>query len=153
MTYNLNRLSNCSWVEYTRSSTQTISDGSIITFDTKRTTGGDAISLNSSTGVLSLSSSRRYWVQASIAVERSSNGDFKFVWEQSDGTALSESDGNFPAFNKFVASLTSKPVNNHSYIASLMVDSPTIQYRLKAETVPTNSTLLSFTHLFIIELE
>lgn len=153
MTYKAPRVSNCAWIEYRQSSAQTISTGSIITFDTKRTTGGDSVSINSSTGVVSLSSSKRYWIQASISIERSSNADYEINWEQSDGTALSESDGNFPAYNRLVTGVLGYPFYNSSFVASLMVNEPSIDYRLKVTTCPASSTVLSWTHLFIIELE
>lgn len=153
MTYLTPRVSKCAWVEYRQSSAQTISTNSIITFDTKRTTGGDSVSINSSTGVVSLSSSKRYWIQASISIERSTNDDYEINWEESDGTALVEADGNFPAYSRRVTGVTAYPFANSSFVASLMVDEPSTDYRLKVTACPANSTVLSWTHLFIIELE
>ena len=153
MTYNLNRVSRCSWIEYTRTASQSISTGSIITFDNRRSTGGDSVSIDSSTGVISLNSSMRYWIQASICIDRSTNDDFEINFEQSDGTALAESDGNFPAYNELVSGIPGYPYYNSSFLASLMVNSPSIDYRLKVTSCPYNSTLLVETHLFIMELE
>lgn len=153
MTYKKARLSKCEWVEYRKSSTQTISTGSIITFDTKSTTGGDSVSIDSSTGVVSLSSTKRYWIQASIAIEKSSNTDYQIDWEQSDGTAIATSDGNFPAYSRRVTYNLGYPFYNSSYVASLLVDNPSIDYRLKVTNCPANSTVLLETHLFIMELE
>jgi hypothetical protein len=153
MTYKIARKSNCAWVEYRKSSTQTISLGSIITFDIKNTTGGDSVSINGSTGVVTLSSSKRYWIQASIAINKSSNGDYQIDWEKSDGTALSTTDGNFPAYSRRVSDVLGYPFYNSSYVASLLTDNPSIDYRLKVTDCPANSTVLLETHLFIMELE
>jgi len=155
MTFNCTRLSNCAWVELRQSSgtEQTISAGDILKFDsaTKRSTGGDSVSYNNTTGVLSLSSSKRYWVQASISIERSSNNLYQIDWELSDGTALSASDGSFPAYNH-INRLSTFPHINSSFVASLLIDNPSDSYRLKVTSCPSNSTFLESSHLFIMEL-
>lgn len=140
-------------VEYTMSSSQTVSSGDVITFDTKRTTGSDSTSVNSSTGVISLDSSRNYWVQASVAVTMASNGSYEITFQDSAGNTLSESDGVFPAYHTIT-----RPDDyqnsyvNHSYMASLMVDKPSLDYKLVVTAVPANSTVLVETHLFIMEM-
>lgn len=152
MTFNVPRVSRCAWVEYRKSSTQTISTGSIITFDTKRTTGGDSVSVNSSTGVVSLSSSKRYWIQATIALTKSANTDFQIDWEESTGTAITPSGGNYGVYSTSVI-FQQYPYRNSSYVASLLVDNPSVDFRLKVTTCPANSTILQETHLFVTELE
>lgn len=155
MTHLAVRKSNCAWVEYSMGATQSVSDGDIIKFDasTKRTTGGDGVSYNSTTGVLSLSSTKRYWVQASIAIDRSSNNNYAVRWYQSDGTLLDESDGSFYAVARSVTSIsTGAPYINSSHVASLVVDYPAVDYRLEVPTVPASSTVMLLTNLFIIEL-
>lgn len=44
MTHNVMRRSKCNWIEYKQSSEQTISTNSVITWDTKKTTGSDSVS-------------------------------------------------------------------------------------------------------------
>lgn len=149
--------SDCIWVEFSKSSTQTVSAGDIITFDatTKRSTGSDSVSLNSSTGVISLSSSKRYWIQASIAVERSSNNNYEIFWRTGAGsTNLGESDGCFSAVaRRQTAKTGGQPYVTSSHVASVMVDYPTDTYRLYVDSMPANSTVLTLTNLFIMEME
>lgn len=149
MTYLASRKSSCALIEYSQSSTQTISSGTDILWDTKRTTGGDGISINSSTGVITLDSSRRYWIQANITVNRTSLADFAFEFQTGAGGALTQGDGSFPIL--YIED-TSQPYINSSFMASLMVSYPTQTYKLRCTNVAANSTLESQSHLFIMEL-
>ena len=140
-------------VEYTKSTSQTVSSGDVITFDTKRTTGSDGTSVDSSTGVISLNGSRNYWVQASLSVTMSSNGSYEATFQDSAGNTLSESDGVFPAYHTITRPDDyNNSYVNHSYMGSLIVDKPTLDYKLVITAVPANSTVLVETHLFIMEL-
>lgn len=150
MTHLAVRKSSCAWVEYTQSSAQTLSNlGSDITWDTKRTTGGDSISINSSTGVITLDTSKRYWIQATISVDRSSNGDWAFEFQTGAGVSLTQSEGGFKAI--YVEDYTS-PFESSSFVASLVVDQPTTTYKLRCTSVDANSTLNAQSHLFVMEL-
>lgn len=149
MTFLASRKSTCALVEYSQSSTQTISSGTDITWDTKRTTGGDSISIDSSTGVITLDSSRRYWIQANINLTRNGNSDFSFEFQTGAGATLTQSDGSFPIL---YLQDTTKPIINSSLMASLMVSYPTITYKLRCTSIDANSTLESQSHLFIMEL-
>ena len=151
MTHLAVRKASCAWVEFTQSSAQTISSGTDITWDTKRTTGGDSISINSSTGIITLDSSRRYWIQATIGVDRSATGDFEFEFQTGAGGSLTQSQGAFPI--KYIEETnTSHPFVNSSFVASLMVAYPSTTYKLNCVSVDASSTLNSPTHLFIMEL-
>lgn len=152
MTYAATRLSDCAMIEYTHSTTQTASTGTVLLFDTKRTTGGDSVSINSSTGEITLASDRRYWIQCSCAIERSANSDYEIQFQNNNGTALTESDGNFRAYDRRDLTVTDYPMQNSSYVASLIVDNPSISYRVVATLMPASSTVLTATHLFIFEL-
>ena len=138
-------------IEYTKSSTQTVSDGDTITFQTKRTTGSDGVSINGS-GVISLDSGRSYWIQASIAIDMSSNGDYKVTFQDSSGNTLSESDGVFPAYQSLYPDDDGQPFTNSSYMASLIVERPSLSYKLVVVDVPENSTVRTETHLLIKEV-
>ena len=151
MTHLAVRKSSCAWVEFTQSSAQTISSGTDITWDTKRTTGGDNISVNSSTGVITLDSSKRYWIQATIGVDRSATGDFAFEFQTGAGGSLTPSQGAFPMLY-LEDTNTSHPFINSSFVASLMVSYPTTTYKLRCTSVDASSTLNSPTHLFVMEL-
>ncbi len=152
MTHLAVRKASCAWVEFTQSSAQTISSGTDITWDTKRTTGGDNISINSSTGVITLDSSKRYWIQASINVVRSGNNDFAFEFQTGAGGSLTESDGSFPVL--YIEHATGGfPYINSSFVASLMVSYPSTTYKLRCTNIDANSTFASQSHLFVMELK
>ena len=153
MSHNNIRKAICAFVEYTKSSTQTISNGSVITFNTKRTTGDDGVSIDSSTGIITLNSNRSYWIQGFITFEIPSEGDFKVEFQDSNSNSLSESDGNFPAYFHSEPDRTSSglPFANNSQLCSLLVKQPSLQYKLVATTVPANTTVHLSTHLFITE--
>ena len=153
MSYNNIRKAICEFIEYTKSSTQTISNGSVITFDTKRTTGGDGVSIDSSTGIITLNSDRSYWIQGFITFDIPSEGDFKVEFQDSNGNSLTESDGNFPAYfhSEPDRSSSGRPFENNSQLCSLLVKQPSLQYKLVATTVPSNTTVHLSTHLFITE--
>ena len=107
------------------------------------------MSINSSTGVITLDSNKRYWIQASINVLRSGNGDFEFKFLTGAGGSLTQSDGAFPIL--YIEDNT-KPVINSSFMASLMVSYPASTYKLQCVDVDSNSTLKEQTHLFIMEM-
>ena len=153
MSYLTTRKANCSWIEYTQSSAQTISSGTDITWNTKKTTGGDGVSIDSSTGIITLNSDRSYWIQGFITFDIPSEGDFKVEFQDSNGNSLSESDGNFPAYFHSEPDRTSSgsPFANNSQLCSLLVKQPSLQYKLVATTVPANTTVHLSTHLFITE--
>ena len=150
MSYLTTRKSDCAWIEYTQSSAQTISSGTDITWNTKRTTGGDGVSIDSSTGIITLDSSKRYWIQASINVIRSAAGNIEFTFQNGSGGSLSESDGVFPMI--YVEDST-KPIINSSFVTSLMVSNPLTTYKLRCVTIDANSTFASQSNLFIMEMK
>lgn len=150
MSYLNTRKASCAWVEYTQSSAQTISSGTDIIWDTSRSTGGDNILINSSTGVITLDSSRRYWIQATINVVRSANGNIGFEFKTGAGGSLTQAQGNFPML--YIED-TTNPYINSSFVASLMVSYPTSTYKLQCTTIDASSTLASQSHLFIMELK
>ena len=153
MSYNNIRKAICEFIEYTKSSTQTISNGNTITFDTKRTTGGDGVAIDSSTGIITLNSDRSYWIHGFITFDIPSEGDFKVEFQDSNGNSLTESDGNFPAYfhSEPDRSSSGRPFENNSQLCSLLVKQPSLQYKLVATTVPSNTTVHLSTHLFITE--
>ena len=155
MTYNTvtRQLSKACFIEFSMPSTQTISNGSIIKFDasSKRTTGSDSVSYNSTTGVLTLSPNKRYWVQGTVNVNRSSNSYYRIDWVTSSSTtALTPANGGFSSLIQRGGGNTK---SSSSHVVSLMVDYPTLEYRLRVGVVPSNSTVTTLSNLFIIEAE
>mgnify|MGYP003137969028 CR=1 FL=1 len=152
MTYLNTKDSQIEFIEYKMSSTQAVDDDVVIKFDsaTKRTTGGDAVSYDSTTGILTLSSSRRYWVQASMVIDRGSNSAYSIEWiEDSSYNRINPSDGGFRAIAQRTA-ISSGNYLTSSHVAHLMVDNPSIGYRLNFDTGPA-SDVMTLTNLFIIE--
>lgn len=153
MTFLNTKDSKIEFIEYKMSSTQSITGGDqIIKLDstTKRTTGGDAVSYNSTTGVLTLSSSRRYWVQASIFYDRNSNAGYSIEWvTDSSMSEVTQTSGGFRAIVQVTANVSGYyRTSNHT--AHLLVDNPTNAYRLNYGNGPSGD-ILTQTNMFIIE--
>ena len=141
------------FIEFSLSSSQTVSVGNIIKFDssTKRTTGGDSVSYDSATGVLSLSSSKNYWVQAAVHCQRSANTDYNLYWvTDSNVSDIGPANG---GFELYVHRGGGSIKTSSSHVASLMVDSPATGFRLYVKYMPTNSTITTKSSLFIIECD
>ena len=150
MSYLGTRKSDCTWIEYTQSSAQTISTGTDIVWDVERSTSTPAMSINSSTGVITLDSSKRYWIQASINVIRTDIGHIQFSFKTSAGASLTQAEGNFPMYYR---EDTTPYYINSSFVVSLMVSYPSTGYKLVCTEVDSNSTLASQSHLFVMEME
>lgn len=131
---------------------QALSAGTTVLWDTttKVTTGGDSVSINGSTGVITLSSSHRYWLQVSIQVTRGSAGNFEFDWQTSTGTTLTPATGGFSL--EYIEDYTD-PVINSSLMASLMVSNPSQAFKFVCGSVVASSTLHPNTELLIWEFE
>ena len=156
MSYRATRKSDCTWIEYTQANTQTISNNTDIIWDVERSTSTPAMSINSTTGVISLDSSKRYWIQASIHVIRNGTGNIEFEFQTSTGGNLTESQGNFPMFYSNIDTnnyVVYGAYINSSFVVSLMVSYPTTDYKLVCKTVDSNSTLTGASHLFVMEME
>lgn len=153
MSYQNYRAATTRWIQFLPNQTTppTISSGSVILWDTstKKTTGGDSVSINASTGLITFSASHRYLVQASIQVDRASTGGFDFEWQDSNGTTITPANGGFPV--KFVYDYT-KPLLNSSHVATLTLINPSTTYKLVCTSVDANSTLNANTELLIWEL-
>lgn len=154
MTYGFIAKAQTVFIEYTKPSAQTVSQGNAITFAdaNKRSTGSNSVSINSSTGVITLASNKRYWIQAHLSVDMGADDAIcQIEFQDSNGNTLSESDGNFPFYHDVVEGRTTRPRENSSYMASLVVENPTLSYKLVPTTIPASSEIRTTTHLFIIE--
>jgi hypothetical protein len=139
-------------IELTLSSAQTISVNDIIAFDTLRASGPYELSLNSSTGEITLSGSKTYWIQASIDVNRSSTtSSFRFAWIDQAGTEISAANGGFDATWEYHSVGTTAPAPNPTTVASYVSSNPVQSIRLKTMAVQPAST--ANTHLSVIIFE
>ena len=110
----------------------------------------DVYTPNSSTGIITLDSNKRYWIQATINVIRSAAGNFEFTFQTGAGGSLSESAGVFPMI--YIED-SAKPIINSSFVTSLMVSNPLTTYKLRCVTIDANSTFASQSNLFIMEMK
>lgn len=140
-------------IEVTLSSSQTASQGDFVLFDTIRATGAHGVSVNGSTGEVSLDTGKMYYVIASIDVDRASTtSNWAFAWCDSAGVELTTSEGSFDAnwLYHSTSSITNTPNATFTavYIANEQVE-PVI--KLKAKTLYASSTIRTETKLFIME--
>lgn len=138
-------------VEITKSSSQTASTNSIVLFDTIRATStGHGVSINSSTGEITLTSGREYQVIASLDVDRSStSSSYRFAWINSNGNEISVNDGGYDA--NFVASSLESSTMTAVYQPLTLASSVTI--RLKAFSLNASSAINVNTSVFILEVK
>lgn len=153
MSYLNYRAATTRWIQFTPNQTTppTISSGSVVLWDTstKKTTGGDSISINASTGLITFSSSHRYLVQASLQVDRAASGGFAFEWQDSSSTTITPANGGFPVQYSYDYA---KPILDSSLVATLALVNPTDTYKLVCTSVDASSTLNANTELLIWEL-
>ena len=140
-------------IELTLSSAQTISTNDVIAFDTLRATGPYELSLNASTGEITLSGSKTYWVQASIDVNRSSTtSSFRFAWIDQAGTEISAANGGFDATWEYHAVATTTNAPNPTSVANYISSNPVQSIRLKTMAVQPASTANTQMSVIIFEV-
>jgi hypothetical protein len=137
-------------IQITLSNAQTASAGDVVVFDTLASTSTPSLSLNATTGEITLDASKHYYIQASIQVDRSSTtSDFNFAWIDSNGTVLTASDGGYDATWEYH---TGNLGETATCTANYITRSPTSAIRLKALTLATNSSVRTDTTVFILEI-
>ena len=153
MTYFKNAQAKAAMIEVTLSSAQTASQGDFVLFDTIRATDSHGVSVNSSTGELSLVPNKYYRVQASIDVSRSNTtSSWRFAWVDSSGNEISAADGGYDAQWDYHTASNSVGVPNATYVAMYQpTNLPATPIRLKATTLAAASSILPSTALIIIE--
>lgn len=153
MTYFKNAPALTTMIEVTLSSAQTASQGDFVLFDTIRATGSHGVSVNSSTGELSLDPNKYYRIQASIDVSRSSTtSSWRFAWVDSGGNEISAADGGYDAQWDYHTASNNAGVPNATYVAMYQpTNLPATPIRLKATTLAAASSILPSTALIIIE--
>jgi hypothetical protein len=142
-------------IEVSLSAAQTASAGDYVLFDTIRATGSHGVSVNSSTGELTLDTSKQYYVQASIDVSRSSTtGSWRFTWVDSSGTEITVDLGGYDAEWNYEPPATTTGGGNATYTAVYQPGLGETQspIRLKATTLSPASSILTATKLLILEV-
>lgn len=141
--------------ELTRSTTQTVNAGDVIKFDTLRSTSSGGVSNNASTGEITLSSSYRYVLIASLDVSRASTSDNVRVAFFDGSTEIAIGDGGYDATWTYHPSSTS--AGNYTnctmqawYCPSAAAVSPVT---LKIFDIGNSSTINTAMSLLIIETE
>lgn len=134
-------------IELTLSSAQTASQGDFVKWDIIRATGTHGVSINATTGEVSLDPSRQYHIVASIDVDRSSvTSDWRFDWADSSGTSLTPSDGAFEGQWTYLAGNI-----NATFTAVYQSTTPLSIIKLKATTLAANSAFNTSFRCLIME--
>ena len=154
MTFNVRKKVQTRFVELRADGSQTgITDGDKVKFPTKITTSGDSVSITSA-GVISLSSSRSYYIQVHVSCDRpSSTSDISFeFWNDTTSTKLTRSDGAFEA--RYLPTVSTNRYNG-STIGQLTVDNPDFDLSLRVNQLGSGNAvdILDSCHLFIVEME
>tara|TARA_B000000557_G_scaffold199916_1_gene165160 strand:- start:2014 stop:2478 length:465 start_codon:yes stop_codon:yes gene_type:complete len=153
MTYKQRHSKTTRIIELSADGTQTVSNGDTILFPNKRTSGGDAVTVTS--GAISLSSSRSYFLQCSVSVERpSSSSDVIMTWyNATTNSALSNSNGAFKSqYNP--SGGTSSTRKNGSVVAVMYIDNPTHAVKLVISGLSSGTTtILDSMNILITEIE
>ena len=154
MSFNIRKKVNTRFIELRADGTQTgIGDGTKVKFPTKVTTSGDSVSITSS-GVISLSSSKSYYIQVHVSCDRpSSNSDISFeFWNDTSSTKLTRADG---AFEARYLPTSGSSWNNGSTIGQLRIDNPNFDLSIRVNQLGSGNSvdILEHCHLFIIEMD
>lgn len=140
-------------VEITRSTSQSITTNSICAFDTLRSTGAHTLSLNTSTGEITLDPFKHYYIQASIDITRgTTTSSFSFAWIDEAGAVISNADGSFDQNWDFHSSTGTLNVPNATMTAMYITRSPTAKIRLKATNAASGSSLDTNLSVIIYEV-
>ena len=141
--------------ELTRSTTQTVSSGDVIKFDTLRSTSAGGLSNNASTGEITLSSSYRYLLIASLDVSRTSTTDDVRVAFFSGSTEIAIVDGGYDATWTYHASSTSAGNYTNCTMQAWYVPAaaPASPITLKIFDVSNSSTINTTMSVLVIETE
>lgn len=135
-------------IELTLSSAQTASQGDFVQWDTVRATGTHGVSINASTGEVSLDPSRQYHIVASIDVDRSSLiSSWAFNWCDSTGTELTYADGSFDGRWDY-SGITQ---TNATFTAVYQSATPLSVIKLKATTLAASSSFNTSFRCLIME--
>lgn len=154
MTYLVKKELSVVMIEATLSSAQTASQNDYVLFDTLRATGSHGVSLNSSTGAITLDTSKHYHIQASMSIDRASNTDsYRFAWHDNSGTELTAAQGAFDANWEWHNAVTTYGPPTPTYTAVYQSAQPLSEIRLRATTLGTNSTITKATSLLIMEIQ
>lgn len=155
MTYKITKTTalNVRLIELSLSSAQTVSSGNTVAFDTLTASdAGHGVSV--SNGVISLDTDRRYWVQASMHIDRastSSSWEFAF-FDDTQNVEIDAPDGGYRAKWDWhdVSSFYGKPTATFTatYVSP---DAPFASISLRTLSVAAGSTVRTDTRIIIIE--
>tara|TARA_B000000557_G_scaffold150861_1_gene122467 strand:+ start:92 stop:541 length:450 start_codon:yes stop_codon:yes gene_type:complete len=148
MTYKQRHARTTRLIELSADGSQTVTNGDTIYFQNKRTTGGDSISVNN--GVISLSSSKSYFLQFAFSIERPSNtSNGIFTWyNATTNTALTKANG------AFLGEITTTALANGSRIAVMYADKPSYDIKIVVSGMSSgNATIREETNISIMEID
>lgn len=135
------RVQDVSIVEITRASSLGITSGTQCIFDTLRSTGGHTLSLNTSTGEITLDPYKHYYIQASIDITRgSTTSSFSFAWIDQTGAVISNADGGFDQNWDFHNNTDTTNIPNATMTAMYVTRTPTAKIALKVVSVAAGTS-------------
>ena len=153
MTYSVTQPLKTVMIEVTLSSSHSISSGDAVLFDTLRASGTHGVSLNASTGEISLDTSKHYYIQASMFVNRANNSSsWNFAFYDNTLTLISAANGGYDASWDDHSASASTGLNA-TYTAVYQSASPYSSIYLKAVDVAASSVINISTSLFILEVD
>jgi hypothetical protein len=137
-------------IELSLSASQTVGAGDKVIFNTIRAShSGHGVSVDAF-GNITLNTNRKYWIQASFDITRSSTtSDIRLDFADSSGTALDYVDGAFPAEWEYHVATSAGP--NATFTATYVTKAPLSSINLKVTTIAANSTVNVGTRVLILE--
>ena len=140
--------------ELTLSSSQTVNSGDVIKFDTLRSTSSGGVSNNSTTGEITLSSSYRYTLIASLDVSRASiTNSVRVAWFDGATELVASTGGYAATWTYHASSATNNLTNNTMQAWYVPAGAPASPVTLKVFDVGNNSTINTSMSVLVIETE
>jgi len=142
-------------IEITKSSSQSAITGDNITFDTLRATrSSHGVSLNVSTGEISLSPNYDYWIVASVDVTRGNSVDsYRIAFTDGGGTEITASNGGFDAVYAWHPTSSTTNIPNYTLSATLMTTDAPSSVFLKAMALVSGASINANTSILICEVQ
>jgi hypothetical protein len=141
-------------IELTRNSNQSISAGSALILNTVRATDSThGVTVDGTTGEITLPPWCDYYIQASIEVDRASNSDsFRIAFTDSNGVEIPASDGGFDCIYEWHDSSLTTNVPNFTMTAVYVSTAPLDSIYLKCFSMASGSVMTKETSILITQV-
>jgi hypothetical protein len=141
-------------IELTSGINRSVSTGSALILATIRaTSAGHGVTVNSTTGEITLPGGFDYYVQASIEIDRNANTEsFRIAFTDSGGTEITAADGGFDCVYEWHSSSTTTNVPNFTLSAVYASASPLSSIFLKCMSMTAGSVMTTNTSIIIVQV-